>query len=384
LVIVDAAWCGWVEFMISNEEQVRAAISEQAGEWLVANDDGPLNANDCVDLEAWLKASPVHVEEFLGVSLIARDLRRLNTDAEFSLERVLADARAEQASVSTLWPRVGDPAARIPARRWLPALVSMAALILLGLGLFSLWNAGLFTSATPDAATAMYATRHGEQMSLRLSDNSVLHLNTDSAVSIRYGKTERLVTLRSGEAHFEVTHDPSRPFRVLAGAAEVLDIGTSFDVRLEHELTVITVVEGRVAVGPAPLLDAPGSPSGDIHSPHAVQLGAGQQIILVQGAWPSTPVAVDAQRATAWLRRQIVFDQEPLERVAAEFNRYGPKPIEIVTPELRTLQISGVFATDDSEAFIAFLRSLKGVRVEITATRIRVSRVARMVPPDYT
>ena len=84
-------------------------------------------------------------------------------------------------------------------------------------------------------------------------------------------------------------------------------------------------------------------------------------------------LAVDAQRTTAWLHRQIVFDHEPLERVAAEFNRYTQKPIEIATPALRNLQISGVFATDDTEAFIAFLRSLKGVRVEVTATRIRVS-----------
>jgi transmembrane sensor len=79
-----------------------------------------------------------------------------------------------------------------------------------------------------------------------------------------------------------------------------------------------------------------------------------------------------------------VFEQEPLGRVAAEFNRYCPKSIEIVTPALRDLQISGVFAIDDTEAFVAFLRSLKGVRVEVTATRIRVWRDTGIVPPDYT
>ena len=94
---------------------------------------------------------------------------------------------------------------------------------------------------------------------------------------------------------------------------------------------------------------------------------------MADGEWPATPVAVDAQRTTAWLHRQIMFDHEPLERVAAEYNRYTSKPIEITTPALRNLKISGVFATDDPEAFIAFLRSLKGVRVEVTETRIRVS-----------
>ena len=56
--------------------------------------------------------------------------------------------------------------------------------------------------------------------------------------------------------------------------------------------------------------------------------------------------------------------------MASEFNRYTSKPIEISTPELRALQISGVFATDNNAAFIAFLRSLDGVRVEVTDERI--------------
>ncbi len=57
--------------------------------------------------------------------------------------------------------------------------------------------------------------------------------------------------LTSGQADFEVAHEPNRAFRVIAGSAEVVDLGTKFDVRLEHDSTVVTVVEGRVAVGPS-------------------------------------------------------------------------------------------------------------------------------------
>jgi transmembrane sensor len=227
----------------------------------------------------------------------------------------------------------------------------------------------------PDGITVLhFETQHGEQLTRRLADNSVLHLNTDSAVTIRYGKTERLVTLTSGQAEFEVAHEPDRAFRVFAGSAEVVDLGTQFDVRLEHDSTVVTVLEGRVAVGPSPMVKKFGTNSSQNHPPSFVQLDAGEQTRVTEGEWPATPIAVDAQNATAWLRREIVFDHEPLERVAAEYNRYTQKPIEIATPALSNLLISGVFATDDTEAFIAFLRSLRGVRVEVTATRIRVSR----------
>jgi transmembrane sensor len=363
--------------MNSNEEKIRAAIAEEAGEWFVASDEEPLDERDSAALAAWLKTSPVHVEEFLGVSAIARDLKEARTDPEYSLEAILARAQAEDdPPVRPLWPRVIRAVRGEPSRRWLPVAAAMAACAVLSLGLLLTWNLRpIQHPSTPDGMTALYfETRHGEQLTRRLADNSILHLDTDSAVTIRYGKNERLVMLTSGQADFEVAHEADRAFRVIAGSAEVVDLGTKFDVRLEHDSTVVTVVEGRVAVGPSPTLEKLGTNSSQSQAPRFVQLSADQQIrVAAEGEWPATPVTVDAQRTTAWLRREIVFDHEPLEHVAAEYNRYTAKPIEIATPALRNLQISGVFATDDPDAFIAFLRSLKGVRVEVTPTRIRVS-----------
>jgi transmembrane sensor len=354
--------------MNSSERQVRAAIAEQAAEWFVENDERPLDARDSESLAAWLKTSPVHIEVFLGVSTIARDLREARTDPEYSLEAILARARAEEEpGVQALGSRDSFAVRARPSRPWLAGAVAMAASVVLSLGLFSWWN--IRHAAQPPVAESItelrFETRHGEQLSRRLADNSVLHLNTDSAVTIRYGKTERLVTLTSGQASFEVAHEPGRPFRVLAGSAEVVDIGTQFDVRLEQNSTVVTVVEGRVEVRP------------NARQPQAerfVELAAGQQVSVAEGEWPAVPMMVDVQSTTAWLRQEIVFDHEPLERVAAEYNRYTAKPIEIATPALRNMQITGVFSTDDPGAFIAFLRSLKGVRVEVTPTRISVSR----------
>lgn len=362
--------------MISNEDKVRAAIAEQAAEWLVANDERPLDARDSAALAAWLKASPVHIEEFLSVSAIVRDLKAARTDPEYSLEAILTRSRAkEDIQVRPLWARVTGAVPGRSAARWLGAAVTMAACTVLGVGLVLFRNARIneHAPAAGDMTALHFETRHGEQLSRRLPDNSLLHLNTDTAVTIRYGKTERLITLASGEADFQVTHEPTRPFRVSAGSAEVVDIGTQFNVRLEHDSTVVTVVEGRISVGPSSELLGGMNSNPALHA-QFVELTTDQQIIVTKGAWPAAPIAVDAHRTTSWMRRQITFDHEPLSRVATEFNRYTSKPIEIATPALRDLEISGVFATDDMEAFIAFLRSLEGVHVEMTATRIRVTR----------
>ena len=284
--------------MISNDEKIRAAIAEQAGDWLVGNDEGSPDAQDSADLAAWFKTSPVHIEEFLGVSVIARDLREARTHPEYSLEAILARARAEDESrVRPLWQPPSDEVRVGASRRWLTATVAMAACALLSIGLFFTWNGGPNRHpAVSDGMTALhFETRHGEQLTRRLADDSVLHLNTDSAITIRYGKHERVAVLTSGEADFEVAHDPKRSFRVLAGSVEISDLGTTFDVRLGLDSTVVTVVEGEVAVRPSTVGARPaGSPWTD------AQVGANQQLIIANGIWPpAKAVVVDAQRATA-------------------------------------------------------------------------------------
>src|SRR6516162_4510680 len=249
-LIVDAAWRGWAEPMTSKDEQVRAVIAEQAGEWFVTNDEGPLATEDSAALVAWLKASPAHVEEFLGVSVVARDLREACADPDTSIDTLIARARAEDdAAVRPLWPRVA--AAARPSRRWLTAAVTAAALGALSFGVFQLWNArSVAPRVAPSLVTTLqFETRHGELLSRRLADGSMLHLNTDSAATLRFSDTERLVTLPSGQGEFEVAHEANRPFRVRAGSAEVIAVGTRFDVRLTHEATLVTVVERRVAMG---------------------------------------------------------------------------------------------------------------------------------------
>jgi transmembrane sensor len=359
--------------MSAREDQVRNLIAQDAADWFVASRVG-LTDGERTRFFTWLKASPVHVEEYLALEIIGRNLREACEASESSIDELLARARQdEDAPVRSFWSRLVETL-QTPVPRWQAATVTVAALAVVTLGVLGLWiRRPMAPVSAPETTLALhFETGHGEQQTHRLADNSILHLNTDTAVTVRYSDKERLVVLSSGEADFEVVHAPDRPFRVLAGPAEIVDLGTRFDVRMKDKATLVTVAEGRIEVGLSS--SAEGSNGRPGHSLQLVQLDANQQISVGEGGWPATPVPVDAQRTTAWLHRQIMFEREPLERVASEFNRYSRIPIEITTPALRSLEISGVFATDDPRGFIAFLRSLEGVRVEVTPTRILVSQ----------
>ena len=357
-----------------SENRTRAIIAQEAADWFVANREG----QDAVrqgNFAEWLKASPVHVEEYLGFAQLSGDLRQAAVDPELSIDVLMERALAEDDVPDRAFGAgIARPPRSIVRSRWMVAAAAAAA-VLLAVGLTLYFSSALrLGPSAPSVAELRFTTQHGEQLSRSLADASVLHLNTDTSVRVRFDRTSRWITIERGQVFFEVAHDVKRPFRVIAGSAEVVAVGTKFDVYLQTGSALVTVVEGRVDVGSISQLS-----SAEIEraaTRGSIRLGAGQQIRVLQGELPSQPSRVDTQSATAWLRRQIAFDHEPLAAVAAEFNRYGAAPIEIETPALRDRPISGVFAADDSESFVAFLRSLDGVRVEVTSTRIRVFKPA--------
>jgi len=217
-----------------------------------------------------------------------------------------------------------------------------------------------------------YVTARGEQRLEQLPDGSLLHLDTDSAVTVRYSAKERLVVLDRGQALFEVAHDRSRRFRVAAGEAGAMAVGTQFNVYRTTGATVVTVAEGTVAVfrGEPVWLRGTGDAPIDVQ-----RVTAGYQLRVDAGAISAQPAPVDLHQVLGWLQHKIVFEHQPLGEVAAAFNRYGRIPIEIEDEKLRSLPVSGTFDADDTESFVAFLQTLPEVRVERTPTRIRVVRI---------
>jgi transmembrane sensor len=356
--------------MIRGEKQVRVAIAGQAADWFVANDDG-LSESEQLALVSWLRDSPKHVQAFLEVSQITRDLAAVDAP-NLSIESLVAAVRADDTvDVVTLAPEAAQDSRTSRRRRtrmlWAAPLAAAAVLFVVAATLLW-WNRDGERFGLPRT----YETAHGAQGVWRLPDGSMLHLNTESSATVRYSGSERVVELNGGQALFDVSHGDRRRFRVSAGGAQVIATGTEFDVYRRDTLTLITVVQGDVRVY---AWDSTAAGSSALPA-SSIALNAGQQIGVDAGGHWGEPVSVDTKVAVAWLRHEIVAQNRPLGEVAAEFNRYGRVQIVIDDPALKMLRISGHFDAYDTDSFAAFLASLEGVTVERTSTRIRVFKAA--------
>lgn len=359
--------------MTARNKHLRAIAAESAADWCVTNEDGPLSALERAELLEWLKASSNHVEEYLGVAVLARDLATVAGESTDSIEALVAEARADLPDNVVALPPAGSapstPAVgtRLPGTRWFAA----AAAVFLAVAVSWMWQS---RDGERFGLPKAYRTAHGEQGTWQLPDASVLQLNTDTAVTVRYTRVERVVTVDRGEAFLRVAKDHTRPFRTHAGDSNVVAVGTQFDVYRQPEATVVTVVEGQVAVfADGALLRAPLAEV----AARALHVSAGEQVRMGAGPLPAHATAVDLRLAVGWLHRQIVFERQALGEVAREFNRYASMPVNVSDRSLAAMPISGVFDPYDTESLAAFLATLDGVTVQRSPTGIRVVRTSQ-------
>jgi transmembrane sensor len=213
----------------------------------------------------------------------------------------------------------------------------------------------------PEPTMAHYATEVGEQLTATLTDGSQVTLDTQSALDVAFTPSERAVRLARGQIYLKVAKNHQRPFVVEAANRRIVAVGTAFDVRVEGTQVRVAMVEGTVRVEPR---QGPGAAT---NAPHlapipAVTLTAGQQLLVDAGAVDRV-TASEPNRATNWLRGQIVFDNARLTDAVAEVNRYSKTKVELADPAIGQLRLSGAFATGTPALFIEAVTSYFPVQV---------------------
>lgn len=238
-------------------------------------------------------------------------------------------------------------------------LVAMAAFLLVG----AIVLTRLFGYGDMDT----YQTTQGERLLVNLADDSIVHLNSNTRLSIEMSESQREVQLEHGEGLFDVAKDNRRRFvvRTRIGSAEAM--GTTFSVQSTGSQFAVTVLEGVVLV------------SNNItdKSRHISQyVEPGQRVVVSAEGLISTVEIADAESVTSWARSKIVFSGEPLEQAIERINQHSKHHIEIQDARLRKLPVYGVFNAGDTRGFLAALQQSYPLQ-PISQSRNRTSLVYR-------
>ena len=350
--------------MAKASDKSTQAIIEAANEWLLVMHEVRVSRDDEQAFVAWLRESPVHVREYLKAEAVFATLEEIDSGRRIDINALLSSddysvvellgsdlSRPGRATTPVETPATADKGTGLKRR---PVVLATAASVLLAV------VAAFWVSNMPRIDT--YTTGLGEQRRLVLEDGSVIDMNTQSSLRVAYTDESRDVELSNGEALFTVAKDPQRPFAVASEHATVRAIGTQFNVQQRNGEVHVTVLEGRVAVENT-LQRAQSGAVGTLDEA-PVELGAGDAAEVLPAAPIRTQTNVNTERTLAWTERRLIFENEPLSLVVAEFNRYNPRQLVIDDEHLNQQRISAVFDADKPDALVRFLQQNAGIVVQ--------------------
>ncbi|AFT69657.1 Anti-FecI sigma factor, FecR [Alloalcanivorax dieselolei B5] len=276
-------------------------ISE-AMDWLLRLQDDPDNSDLQQRHRHWLDTSPDHGDAW-------KQARRT-----WQLLRAAPETSVEAAPASR-------PASR---RRRLPlriAALAVAACLLLAVAPSAIlhWRADHITGTAAN-------------QTITLTDGSTVYLGADSALSTDFDAATRDLTLLRGEAFFDVTPDPGRPFVVHARDLDVTVVGTRFNVAIGGLSDTVSVASGKVKLEQA-----------RSSAPRLLgQLQPGEQMSLFHdGTVERSTVAIED--VASWRDNRLFVHDATVADVAATLQRYHQGHILLTDEALARKRVTGAY-----------------------------------------
>lgn len=168
-----------------------------------------------------------------------------------------------------------------------------------------------------------------------LSDGTKVWLNSTSRIRFPFAfKGRQREVYVEGEAYFDIKHNAEQPFMVHAGQADVLVLGTEFNVNAYTPTRVITsLVKGKVSIKEKIL--QPGK--------EAI-VGTGKDVLIQD---------FDAAYTLSWRQGIHYFSDASIHDMAAMLSRWYDTQVIIDNPEVAKVRLRGkLFRNEPIQSFL--------------------------------
>ena len=309
-----------------------------AADWFVRLQSTEVSLEDTLAWQAWLGENSANAAAFARIEEISQALRDVPLPAALPAALLARDRYDASVAISAWKPRA--------TQRWLRGTLGLAASLAVFALAFTLWK-------TPAAATNAFETEVGENRSVTLADGSIVSLGGDTRIEVALSENVRAIELTKGEALFKVAKDAARPFKVRAGDATIVAVGTEFNVERDSDRAIVSVTEGRVVVNPVSGLLPVSLLQGFKPKLRSVHVSAGQQT-TAGSAGIEEPTKME-DPATGWQIGHLAFRLQPLRYVLEDVNRYAHKPIVLENEGMGALVITGTVERENIGGWVKSL-----------------------------
>ena len=189
---------------------------------------------------------------------------------------------------------------------------------------------------------------------IELSDGTLVTLNRDTKIKYpdQFANDIREISIE-GEAFFEVTPNPSKPFVIHAGEATVKVLGTSFSVNAypENDRVEVIVATGKVEVSKLANLQK-------------ITLDPGDKGTFINLSKQLTKSLNDNPNFLAWKTRTFIFNETALAEVIQQLNKVYRVHIELPDHRLDELLLNAHFEKETLDFILEVISNTHGLDVK--------------------
>jgi len=279
------------------------------------------------------------------------------------LDRIKANARIEtstEATVKRLWSSSYSIAASVAA----------VLLIVFGAFLYSQRSINERVSQTISSNEVFFKNTTKKLVKYTFPDGSIAWMRPSTI--IRYKEDFNSAPVRKlqmiGEAFFEVTRNPQRPFIIQTGEVFTKVLGTSFNVKSYdgEKLTEVSVVTGKVLV----YKEAAGNDGKKLEA----FLLPKEKVLASVRAKKFVKLAETNKEMQIWQKNDLSFNNTPVKEVVAALNDRFKADIIIKDEEINNYQLSADFTDVNLPSALELLSKSLDVTYEINNAGITMSK----------
>jgi len=309
---------------------------------------GEASENEMLEIETWVKESPINRKEFAAkVNLYALSAN-INGKADISdLGKITSAIRRLERRRRVL--------------RYFAAAV-MASALIVGAGLYSTYKIGGYKNEVAyileqSNTTLEYSTPYGVKSKISLPDNSVVWLNSGSKISFpsKFSGNQRLISF-SGEGFFSVEKDSLRPMQIVTpGGVTVNVLGTKFNLNTytEDSSMSLLLLSGKVNI--------------KMNNGRVIEnIKPSEKIVIDKVAKSSrvNPVK-DTLSTTGWREGWLIFDDLTLKEVFVKMKRWYGISIKVDDSSILDKRLSAKFREESASQVLDLMHKTQLINYTI-------------------